>query len=154
MWAYLLVSLLCLLFLRFASPSFTPPLILPSDFCSRRVGGMHNFEGQRWHQRNSHASKHLTFLRKNVWLVSCCKLLIKIPTMLPPSWSRSLYWITVMNSNNNCAIRNQNILFFQPRFGNVDFNGKIQIGHTVNFCLMFSFMGQAWGDAFFLVGKI
>ena len=39
-----------------------------------------------------------------------------------PSWSCSSYWITTMNANNHFAIRNQTILIFQPRFGNIDIN--------------------------------
>ena len=45
--------------------------------------------------------------------------------MLPPTWSCSSYQITVMNANNLFANRNQTILFFQPRFGNIDTNGKV-----------------------------
>ena len=44
--------------------------------------------------------------------------------MLPPSWSCSTYRITIMNANNHFENSNQTILFFQPRFGNVETNGK------------------------------
>ena len=44
--------------------------------------------------------------------------------MLPPSWSCSSYQITIMNANNLVANRNQTILFFQPRFGYIDINGR------------------------------
>ena len=44
--------------------------------------------------------------------------------MLPPSWSCSSYQVTIMNANNHFANRNQTVLFFQPRFGNIDINGR------------------------------
>ena len=44
--------------------------------------------------------------------------------MLSPSWSCSLYQLTIMNANNHFATRNQTILFFQPRFGYIDIIGK------------------------------
>ena len=40
--------------------------------------------------------------------------------MLYPSWSCSFYPITIMNTNNHFAKRNQTILFFEPRFGYID----------------------------------
>ena len=39
-------------------------------------------------------------------------------------WSCSLYRITIMNADNHFANRNPTILFFQPRFGNIDINGR------------------------------
>ena len=44
--------------------------------------------------------------------------------MLPPSCSCTSYHITIMNANIHFANRNQTILFFQPRFGNIDINGR------------------------------
>ena len=42
--------------------------------------------------------------------------------MLHPSWSCSSYRITIMHANNHLAIRNQTMLFFQPRYGIIDIN--------------------------------
>ena len=50
--------------------------------------------------------------------------------ILPP-WSCSLYRIMIVNANNHFAIRNQTILFFQPRFSNININGRIQDGCSV-----------------------
>ena len=44
--------------------------------------------------------------------------------MLTPSWSCSLYRITIMNATNHFANRNQTTLFFQPRFGYIYINGE------------------------------
>ena len=44
--------------------------------------------------------------------------------MLTPFWSCFLYRMTIMNAKNHFANRNQTILFFQPRFDNIDINSR------------------------------
>ena len=44
--------------------------------------------------------------------------------MLPLSWSCTSYRITITNTNNHFANRNQTNLYFQPRFGNIDIIGR------------------------------
>ena len=53
---------------------------------------------------------------------------IELYTMLLPSSSCSSYRITIMNAYNHLAIRNQTILFFQPRFGNIGINWRSSRG--------------------------